>query len=133
MNDVNGISEKNIRLMLVDDNQGLLQSTKILCSRNGIEMICADSIDTAVKSYRKYKNMGKSIDLVITDMTIGEYDTAEKLLVQLRVINPLVRCVLTSGMDRGSIEEICEKNGFISALPKPFRFNQLMDTVNASI
>lgn len=90
MKDGNGVAHnRNIRLMLVDDNQGLLKSTGILCSRNGIEAVCVDSIETAVSKYREYMENGNMIDLVITDMTIGEYDTGEELLDQLRMINPM--------------------------------------------
>ena len=105
----------------------------IMLKRNGFEVICAEDLDSAIDLYKNSFDMGRVIDLVVTDLRIGEYGTADELLAELRNINPLVKCVLTSGTDRQTIKDLCDKYGFTDMIPKPFRYNDLINLVYAVV
>lgn len=120
---------KTMTIMLVDDNTSLLNTISIMLKRSGFDCICAEDIDTAIELYTNSCNEGRKIDLVVTDLKIGECGTADELLAELRIVNPLVKCVLTSGTDKQTIKDICKKYGFTDMIPKPFRYNDLVNMV----
>jgi two-component system cell cycle sensor histidine kinase/response regulator CckA len=113
--------EKNLTLLLVDDEAMVLDVGCRLLQKMGYTVLKAESGTEAVKVYKKNKD---GVDLVILDMILPELSGGE-VYDQIKAINPLAKVLLSSGYSvDGKATEILKRgcNGFIQ---KPFNMKEL--------
>ena len=110
--------EQNVNLMM---QEALIdQGDRILSARDGIE---------AIKIYRKF---GTEISLVILDYIMPVMDGAE-VFEELRIINPRVAVVLSSGFTEHDNLRIMLSKGLRGFIPKPFSRQKLLMQVRATL
>jgi len=110
--------EQNVNLMM----QGALvdQGYRVVCAKDGLE---------AIKIYKKLKDQ---IDLVILDYLMPIMDGAE-VFEELRIINPRVAVVLSSGFTEHDSLRIMLSKGLRGFLPKPYNRQKLLMQVRTTL
>jgi PAS domain S-box-containing protein len=112
------------RILLVDDEELIRNTSSSLLKSLGYEVVTAENGAEAVKIYSE-KHAG--IDLVILDMIMPVMGGKEALK-KLREINPDCRVIISSGFSKE--DEMSDISSGVSGfLPKPFRINELSETV----
>jgi two-component system cell cycle sensor histidine kinase/response regulator CckA len=108
-------------LLLVDDEEMILEVSREILETLGYTVIQAQGGKEAIDLYRAYKD---NIDMVILDMIMPDMGGGETY-DQLKVINPELKALLSSGYSiDGQAKEILERgcDGFIQ---KPFNMKEL--------
>lgn len=110
--------EQNVNLMM----QGALvdQGYRVVCAKDGLEAI------------RIYKKLRDQIDLVILDYLMPIMDGAE-VFEELRIINPRVAVVLSSGFTEHDSLKIMLAKGLRGFLPKPYNRQKLLMQVRTTL
>ncbi len=119
------------RILFMDDDEeicaltgGMLESLeyKYDLVRNGEE---------AIQLYKRYLNIGRPYDAVITDLTIIGGMGGEQTYKQLRDLDPEVCAIMTSGYDNDDMARGFRDMGFCGYLTKPYRVADLGKMLNA--
>ena len=108
-------------LLLVDDEDVIIKTGGEILQALGYKVFLSGNARKAVEVFRAHH---QEIDMVILDMIMPDM-TGEEVYDHLKIINPNVRVLLSSGYSlNGQAVEIMEKgcNGFIQ---KPFNLEQL--------
>ncbi|MEI8340100.1 MAG: response regulator [Verrucomicrobiota bacterium] len=110
--------EQNVNLMM----QGALvdQGYRVVCAKDGLE---------AIKIYKKLKDQ---IDLVILDYLMPIMDGGE-VFEELRIINPRVAVVLSSGFTEHDSLKIMLAKGLRGFIPKPYSRQKLLMQVRTTL
>ncbi|MGM0597098.1 MAG: sigma-54-dependent transcriptional regulator [Myxococcota bacterium] len=112
------------KILIIEDEPGLLQLLKLLLSGEGYEPVCADNgregLDIALND--------KEIDLIITDVKLPEMDGIE-ILKAVKNKHPEIVIIVMSAY--GTIELAVEalKNGAFTFIAKPFRKDVIIHNI----
>ena len=115
-----------MRILIVDDENDILETTSRLLDKLGYCVMTALSGQIALNLF---KEKHQSIDLVILDMIMPEISGSE-LFLQLKLIDPDVKVLLSSGYDQNEqIQKMIDRgcDGFIH---KPFTLSQLTTEID---
>jgi PAS domain S-box-containing protein len=108
-------------ILLVEDEENLLALVAQMLEMLGFTVLMASDGLQAVDLYRE---RGKEIDLVMTDLTMPRMDGA-KLTEELRRLNPDVRVVLASGWSHEDVSSRFAGKDIDGVLQKPYTFADL--------
>ncbi len=117
--------DKNITILLVDDEPVLREIGRSILHECGYEVILAKNGKEAVKLFQERRD---TIDLVILDMLMPEMNGRDAY-VEMKKIEPGVRTILSSGfrMDE-RVEEVMEL-GVRHFVQKPYTLEKLCATI----
>ncbi len=118
------VKKGNETILLVDDEQTVLESTRELLSRIGYEVITASSGEEAVRRYKE----SPRIDLVIIDMIMPKINGRE-LNAMLKKIDPKVKTLLSSGYSIHDTVKSLLDLGFQGFIQKPYTLNQISEKI----
>ena len=109
-----------MRIMLVDDEEGFLSTTKKLLERKGLQVTTASSGQEALE-----KLMGESVHVVILDVKMPGMDGVA-VLKAVKSRYPLVQVVMLTG--HGTVESALEglRSGATDYLMKPIDIDELI-------
>jgi len=109
-----------MRIMLVDDEEGFLLTTKKLLERKGIQVITAASGHEALE-----KLVGEGVHVVILDVKMPGMDGVA-VLKAVKSRYPLVQVVMLTG--HGTVESAMEglRSGATDYLMKPIDIDELI-------
>jgi CheY-like chemotaxis protein len=97
----------------------------------GHEVAFADQGAAAIEQYAAARAAGRPFDIVILDLTIRGGMGGAETMRRLLAIDPAVRAVVTSGYSDDIVTASFEEHGFRAFLKKPFRYEELRDTLGA--
>ena len=109
------------RILLVDDDDLLRSSVAAILNHLGYEVATAFDGQDAVEYYRKF---GKSIDLIIMDLTMPRLNGAESFKL-IKKINPDVKVILSTGYSPSDKTQNMLNGGMIDFIQKPYIAKQL--------
>jgi len=117
------------RVLVMDDDAMVRKSVAALLGALGHQVELAEHGEAAIAKYGDAHRAARPFDLVILDLTVrggmGGLDTLESL----RVIDPCVRAIVSSGYsDDASLSQFRE-HGFSAALNKPYSIDDLRRTL----
>lgn len=112
-------------IMIVDDEQAILGMTRLMLEAMGFSVITAENGQVALDLYR---STTEEIRLILLDMTMPRLD-GEETFRELRRIRNDVRVILTSGYSEQSANDRFAGKGLAGFIQKPFRFEELRDTI----
>jgi two-component system cell cycle sensor histidine kinase/response regulator CckA len=112
-------------VLVVDDDDGLRRMMVQVLSRNGYNVVAADSGEEALL---RIGELDGDIDLLLSDVVMGELSGPE-LAASLQASSPTLRVLLTSGTSDESIVSGLVP-GTAAFLAKPFRPSALIDKVH---
>jgi len=113
------------RVLIVDDEQSIRCMACKMLSRMGFDAQVADGGEQALAYL---KDQGRSVSLVLLDLTMPGMSGLE-VLKAIRRDWPGIRVILSTGYGEKVLEDRfadCRPDGFV---PKPFRYQQLLDTI----
>jgi DNA-binding NtrC family response regulator len=115
------------RILLVDDNEAYLDSAKDVLEEEGCEVQTAGSGEEAVIQVQ-----AEDFDLVLMDIKMAGLNGVEAL-VQMKAHRPEIRVIMcTAHLVEGMIN-LAEKKGAFAVLKKPFKTQDLMDTIDRAM
>ena len=120
-----GKTARNV--LIVDDDVSILTVLKTLLTREGFDVVTADSSEKGLKILRKQR-----FDLLLSDIVMQPFDGIT-LLRQAREINPNNQVVMMTGY--ATIETATEalKLGAFDYICKPFKIDELLATVKRAV
>jgi two-component system, cell cycle sensor histidine kinase and response regulator CckA len=93
--------DRSFRLLLVEDNTTVLQSTTRILRQHGYSVLTATNGEQALRAVRQ---AGKPIDLVITDLIMPQMTGAE-LVERLDVSDPQLSVLFATGYSDEAVEK----------------------------
>jgi len=127
---VHGAAEEKVRageeiLLVVDDEESLLETTKILMESYGYRVMTAESGETAIEIFNREK---KKISLVIMDLLMPGMGGLRCLDALLKT-DPGVKVIISSGyISSGNQREVMAK-GAAGFIQKPYRRQEILNLV----
>jgi len=112
-------------VLVAEDDDGLRQLIVRVLSRNGYQVLVAESGERALEIAGAYDS---TIDLLVTDVVMLDVDGAE-LAATLQRTNPALRVLMTSGTADASVISHLTP-GTSAFLAKPYRPSALIDQVH---
>ena len=113
-------------VLVAEDDDGLRQLIVRVLSRNGYQVLVAESGERALEIAGAYDS---TIDLLVSDVVMLDVDGAE-LAATLQRTNPALRVLMTSGTADASVISHLTP-GTSAFLAKPYRPSALIDQVHA--
>ncbi len=112
-------------ILLIDDESVMRESVCAMLELLGYRVLVAADGRAGISRFRQHAD---EIDLVILDMIMPVMDGRE-CFAQLQQIRPDVRVILCSGFSMPEDVEAMKKAGLCGVLKKPFRKDELAETV----
>lgn len=108
------------RILLVDDDEVVMETCKILLNTIGFDVVTACD---GLMALEMYEEKGEAIDLVLLDQRMPRM-AGDECLEKLIQMDPQIRVVMTSGNNLNS-KQIVESENVVGILPKPYTIEVL--------
>ena len=112
------------KVLVIDDIDFTRQTISKILSRKGFEVYEAANGKDGLRSFSQNEP-----DLVLTDILMPEMEGLETIKI-LKTINPDVPIIAITGSTNSPFLQIALKFGAATGLFKPFKQEDLLDTVN---
>jgi two-component system response regulator PilR (NtrC family) len=121
------MNERNLRVMIVDDEEVLRDVLEVVLRREGFDVVLAASGEEALNLLD-----GEEVDLVILDVMLPGISGIDTLRA-VRISNPTLPVVVITAFSSidGAIEAM--KFGAFHYIPKPFKNEEVVLTVNKAL
>jgi two-component system, NtrC family, response regulator HydG len=115
-----------LRILLVDDNEDFLDSTKDVLEDEGFEVMTASSGEEAVR-----KVQSQAFDVVLMDIKMPGLNGVESL-IQIKKRKPEIKVIMcTAYIVNGLIRQALEEGAY-AVLNKPFEMDVLLRAIESS-
>lgn len=130
------ISQKKIpggRVLVLDDEEMICTLVEQILTRYGYEVVAtSDGVDT-LSSYRQAQSNGSPFDVVVLDLTIPGGMGGKEVMQQLLTLDPDVNAIVSSGYYNDPIMANYQEYGFSGIVAKPYKVQDLLETVQETI
>jgi len=113
------------RIMVVEDDPGLMTLYRILLHARGYRVITAEDGEEALATFERE---GRIIDLLIADVCLPKVGAVE-MLIRMKAGGGLPRILICSGAVEYDTELQLRAVGATCFLPKPFRNREMLNEV----
>ncbi len=117
--------EKGKYILFMDDEDILQELVSAMLGYLGYEVVCAANGDETIEQFRRARDARRPFDVVMVDLTVpggmGGFETVQ----QLRLIDPDVKAVVSSGYSNDPILTEFRKHGFSGVIAKPYQMSEL--------
>jgi DNA-binding NtrC family response regulator len=113
-----------LRLLLVDDDPAVLNSTRIVLELDGHTIVTADGGEAGLEALQIAKRNGRPFDVIVTDLGMPYVD-GHQLARAAKELFPSTRVVLLTGWGRRMGEGEHEQPFVDHMLPKPLDLDEL--------
>jgi DNA-binding response OmpR family regulator len=117
------------RIMVVEDDPGLLHLYRILLHARGYRVLTAEDGEEALKTYRRD---GAGIDLMIVDLRLPRLDGIA-MLARMKSAGMNPRVLVCSGVPKSQVEQSLAALGTTHFLAKPFRNREMLEEVERAL
>lgn len=121
--------ERNIHIMVVDDEAIVRSYSKTLFEMHGHQV---DTFATAAKAIEFYSKNFSVVDLVLLDMIMPQMD-GQQLFAELKKINPNIKAMLSTGYSMESKVQEILADGILCCIKKPFTYDQLQQKISTLV
>jgi PAS domain S-box-containing protein len=121
------------RILLMDDEVTIRKLAEHLLVKAGYVVSTAADGREAIEIYRRAMEEGSPFDLVVLDLTIRGGMGGEEALAKLKMFDPRVAAIASTGYSEESTLSRVKQHGFLGLLPKPYRSHELLSTVKAAV
>jgi two-component system cell cycle sensor histidine kinase/response regulator CckA len=118
------------KILVMDDEEMIRKIAGELIRTLGHDVDFAESGEIAIGKYETAMKSGKPFDVVILDLTIRGGMGGRDAIERLRVIDPGVRAIVSSGYSDDAVVADYKKYGFEAQLTKPYKIEGLKDALN---
>jgi PAS domain S-box-containing protein len=117
------------RILLMDDEEMIRDLGRRILSRLEYDTELAADGNEAVEMYQKAMNSGKPFEIVVLDLTVkgglGGKDAVKKILN----LDPRAKVIVSSGYSDDPVMTKFREYGFVGALPKPYKIQDLIEVL----
>jgi CheY-like chemotaxis protein/two-component sensor histidine kinase len=124
-----GTGPMNGRVLLMDDEQAIREMASQLLKRIGFGVTTVPEGEEAVNAYREAMASGRRYDLVIMDLTVPGGMGGLEALRRMKVIDPSVRAIVSSGYSSDPVMSDFRAYGFSGMIPKPYRITDFAKAI----
>jgi len=104
-----------------------------MLTRLGFEVVSADSGEKAIRLFREARSEGAPFELILADLTIPGGMGGREMAAEIHRIDPTVKIIASSGYSNDTVIADYEKFGFCGAVAKPYRLQDLRETVQRAL
>jgi DNA-binding response OmpR family regulator len=122
-----GVMEKPIRIMVVDDEQSICRNVEKILAKNNYQVTCATTADEALEIMAK-----GNFELVISDIVMPKVNGLE-LLKTIKSQWPATKAVMMTAYASTDTAMKAIRLGALDYLPKPFTPDELRDLVEQAL
>jgi PAS domain S-box-containing protein len=115
----------NERILLVDDEEGMVETIRLLLERLGYAVTDRAG---SVEALKEFRNNPKAYDLVVTDMTMPHM-TGDQLAKEILGIRPDIPVILCTGFSERINNQVAKDMGIRELLIKPIMLGKLANTI----
>lgn len=116
---------RRMRVLMLDDDPAILQSSSLLLASLHVEPLLADSQNVA---YQLFLDNHDALDLVFLDANVDRMSTLP-LLERFRKISPAIPCVIVSGYAEAKIKCIFKSGLYNGFLGKPYTRSDMQNII----
>jgi CheY-like chemotaxis protein len=109
------------RVLVMDDDDGIRKTAAMLLEALGYTSETVEDGAAAIEVFQSALEEGNPFDAVIMDLTIPDGVGGMEALAGLRVLEPVVRAIVSSGYSNDPIMSEYARHGFHGVLVKPYR------------
>jgi PAS domain S-box-containing protein len=124
---------KKARILLMDDEDMVLHVAGSMLTALGHEVISSRDGDECLHIYKEQFAAGTPPDLVIMDLTIPGGKGGRETMSELRLMNPQIKVVVSSGYSNDPIMASFTEYGFSAAIAKPYVMQDLSDVIGRTL
>jgi nitrogen-specific signal transduction histidine kinase/ActR/RegA family two-component response regulator len=121
---------RNAKILIMDDEELVRNTACALIRSLGHEADVAVDGESAVSKYQAARESGSPFDIVILDLTVRGGMGGREAIERLRVIDPGVRAIVSSGYSDSDVIAAYQKYGFMACLAKPYDVENLRKALN---
>jgi len=121
------------RILLIDDDPSILESTGELLNRLGYEVQFAADGQEGIDCYHRARQAGKPFHAVIMDLTIPGGMGGKEAIEPLKKIDPEAKVIVSSGYCEDPVMSSFREFGFSGVAPKPYRVEALAEILKGVI
>jgi len=118
------------KILVMDDDKLVRSIAEELIKTLGHEVDLAEHGEAAIEKYQTAMKSDKPFDIVILDLTVRRGMGGRDTIKRLRVVDPSVRAIVSSGYSDDAVMADYKKYGFKARLTKPYKLTGLRDTLN---
>ncbi len=117
------------RVLLMDDDEGVLRVGEAMLTRLGYEVALAKEGTEALTLYQRALATGDPFVHVILDLTVRDGMGGKECLQKLRSIDPRARVLVSSGYSNDPVMADHRRHGFDGVISKPYRPEDLSEAL----
>ena len=114
------------RILIMDDDAAVLSTLSRILKRSGCEVHTAENGHQAVELYAEAAKAHRPFDVVLLDLTVPGGMGGRETLDALRVKDPHVRAIASSGYSNAPILANPNAFGFDACMAKPYRAEDVL-------
>src|SRR5688572_20959192 len=126
MMDLNSITQKNIKVLIIDDDDVIRLTMQNILKKKGYNVIAAENGNSGLELFKKEKP-----DIVITDILMPDKEGLETIS-EMRALKPDAKIIAISGggsTQNMSFLQLAQRVGANRLLVKPIKPDQLLAAV----
>ena len=120
-------------ILYMDDDENVRTVGRKFISSLGYHVVTAANGNEAVALYDRALKRGKRFDAVILDLTVKGGMGGKETLEAIRSMDPEAKAIISSGYTDDPIVSGYEGHGFQGAMTKPYRVDELKETLERVI
>ena len=117
------------RILLVEDEQSVRDTVRIVASRAGYNVTTAVDGPNALQAWAE---AGQPFDLLLTDMVMPNGLTGTELALKLRALHPGLKVILSTGYSEELLKQGANHLADARLLLKPYGSTQLLEVLHAT-
>ncbi|MFC1837226.1 PAS domain S-box protein [Thermodesulfobacteriota bacterium] len=118
------------KILVMDDDETILDFVASIFKHLGQEVTLVRDGREAVDLYRQALDGGEPFEVVILDLTVPGGMGGREALEELLRIDPAIKAIVSSGYSTDDAMATYREVGFMSAIPKPYRAQVLVQEIN---
>jgi len=127
------LKEGQGKILVMDDEVSVRNVVQDMLTFLGYQVIHATEGKEAVALYEQAMAVGETFEVVLLDLTIAGGMGGRQTVENLRVIDPLVKAIVSSGYSNDPVMADYQKYGFSGIVTKPYKVEELSDVINQVI
>jgi CheY-like chemotaxis protein len=117
------------KILVMDDREVVRDAVKRMLSSIGYDVVLAREGSESIAMYKEALQSGKPFDAIILDLTIPGGIGGKEVVKKVLEIDPNAKAIVSSGYSNDPVMSEFKKYGFVGLLEKPYRMQELRDTL----